>query len=124
MDKYKCSCCGGNINRVTMTCEYCGTEYKEEYGNIVRIETFTNPVRTIASTMALDKFALQMNPKEYSEYAIRKLAIELAECLVPFMNIHPSFDLGREQIILDARVKVVEPIKKSTDLMTILKEEG
>ena len=120
MDKYKCSCCGGNINRVTMTCEYCGTQYKEEYGNVIRIETFTNPVRTLASKMALDNFALKMNPKEYSEYAIKKLAVEFAECLVPFMDIRPSIDSHRDLTILDARVKVVEPINKPTDVTKLL----
>lgn len=121
MDKYKCSCCGGNINRATMTCEYCGTQYKEEYGNVIRIETFTNPVRTLASKTALDDFALKMNPKEYSEYAIKKLAVEFAECLVPFMDIHSSIDSNRGQTILDARIKVVEPINKPTEVMAMMR---
>ena len=120
MDKYKCSCCGGKINRVTMTCEYCGTQYKEEYGNLIRIETFTNPVRTLASQMALDNFALKMNPKEYSEYVIKRLATNFAECPVPFMDIHSSIDSNRGQMILDARVKVVEPINKPTDVTKVL----
>ena len=123
MEKYKCSCCGGNINRATMICEYCGTKYKKEYGDIIRIETFTNPVRTLASQMALDNYALKLNPKEYSEYAIRELAVEFAECLVPFMDIHSSIDSNRGQMILDARIKVVEPINKPTEVMAKLRGE-
>lgn len=32
-DEYKpliCKCCGAPINRETMTCEYCGTQYRKE----------------------------------------------------------------------------------------------
>ena len=117
MNKYKCSCCGANINKITMICEYCGTQYKEESGNVIKIETFTNPVRTLASKMVIDNFALTMNPVEYSEYAIKKLAVKFAECLVPFMNIQSSIDPCTDHVILDAKIKVIDPINKPSDII-------
>ena len=84
-NKYKCSCCGGNLNRATMTCEYCGTRYKEEYGNVIRFETFQNPVRTLNSRIVLDEFAIKAQPKEYSEHVIKALAREFAECIAPYI---------------------------------------
>ena len=120
MDKYKCSCCGGSINRATMTCEYCGTRYKEEHGNVFKIETFTNPVRTLGSQITIDNFALYKNPKDYAEFAIKKLAVSFAECIAPYMDIRVSTEPWRDQTIIDAKIKVVEPINKSTDVMETL----
>ena len=30
-----CTCCGAKINRATMRCEYCGTEYREDHCALV-----------------------------------------------------------------------------------------
>ena len=128
MNKYKCSCCGGNINRATMICEYCGTRYKEEYGNVLRVETFQNPVRTLASRVVVDDFAMRTSPQEYSEFAIKQLARQFAECIAPYMDIQYSFDNRTRISRLDARIKIVEPINKPTDALSVLhrtyKEEG
>ena len=118
MDKYKCSCCGGNINRATMTCEYCGTRYKEEYGNVFRVETFQNPVRTLASQFVLDdRYMMINNPQEYSEYAIRTLARQFAESIAPFMDVEYEHDPCMHVTKLSARIKIVEPIHKATDAL-------
>lgn len=117
MDKYKCSCCGGNINRATMICEYCGTRYKEEQESVIKIETFRNPVRTLASRVAMDKYFLTKSPEEASEYAIRTLARQFAEYIAPYMDIQCSFDRLTDHAVLDAQIKVVEPINKPTDAL-------
>lgn len=120
-EKYVCSCCGGKINRATMTCEYCGTRYKEEYGNVFRVEIFQNPVRTLASRfVADDRYMLMNNPQEYSEYAIRTLARQFAESIAPFMELEYEHDPCMQRTILNARIKVVEPIHKPTDAISEL----
>lgn len=53
---YKCDCCGAPINPATMKCEYCGTQYQHRGGNIVRIETFRNPVHTLAVENRISMF--------------------------------------------------------------------
>ena len=121
-DKYKCSCCGGDIDRKTMTCEYCGTRYKEEYGNVLRIETFQNPVRTLATRIVIDDFAMRTAPKDYSEFAIRELARQFAECIAPYMDIQHTFDSRTRISRLDARIKVVEPINKPWDALERFEE--
>ena len=117
MDKYKCSCCGGNINRATMICEYCGTRYKEERESVIKIETFRNPVRTLASRVAMDRYFLTKSPEEASEYAIRTLARQFAECIAPYMDIQCSLDRLTDHAVLDAQIKVVEPINKPMDAL-------
>ena len=121
-NKYKCSCCGGNLNRATMTCEYCGTRYEEEHGNVIRIETFQNPVRTLKSYFELsDRYMLINNPREYSEYAIKTMARQFAEAIAPFMNVEYSFEPCMDITRLSATIKIIEPINKPTDPLANLK---
>lgn len=116
-DKYKCSCCGGDINRATMICEYCGTRYKEDRAGVIRIETFRNPVRTLENQLVLsDRYMMINNPQEYSEYAIRTLARQFAECIAPFMEVEYSYEPSMQTTKLRARIKVIEPIHRSTDM--------
>lgn len=119
-DKYKCSCCGGNINRATMTCEYCGTQYKKEHENVVRVETFQNPVRTLACKRLLDREVLMTNPQEYSEFAIRSLAGQFAEAIAPYMYLESSLDYETGRIVMDAKIKIIEPVIKPSGALTEL----
>ena len=114
-DKYKCSCCGGDIDRKTMTCEYCGTRYKEERGNVLRVEMFQNPVRTLKSKMVLNGKYFKANPQECAEYAIKQLARDFAECIAPYMDVHYEYNPCECTAELSARIKVVEPINKPTE---------
>ena len=111
-EKYICQCCGGRIDRKTMTCEYCGTQYKEEYSNVLKVEMFQNPVRTLATRIVIDDFAMRTSPKDYSEFAIKELARQFAECIAPYMDIQHTFDSRTRISRLDAKIKVVEPINK------------
>ena len=68
MDKYICSCCGGKINRITMTCEYCGTQYEEKHDNLIRIETFRNPVETLGCDIPIPtELFMELGAKKASE---------------------------------------------------------
>ena len=123
MDKYKCSCCGGNINRATMTCEYCGTRYKEEQGNLLRVEMFQSPVQTLKSRFAINAKYFRRNPQECAEYAIKQLARDFAECIAPYMDMECSFDPATQLTVLGARIKVVEPINKPWDALERFSKE-
>ena len=114
--KYKCSCCGGHINRSTMICEYCGTRYEDNNGDVIRIETFQNPVRTLASQIAVDKFLAIKSPQEYSEFAVKTLARQFADVIVPYMELQCLDDPISLKLLLSARLKVIEPINKATDV--------
>ncbi len=114
MDKYICSCCGGKVNRVTMTCEYCGTQYKEENNNLIRLETFRNPVQTLAAKFQISHEHILQDPKMISEYAIKRLANNFADVIAPYMDVYHSYDPCTKTHSLDARIKVVIPINKPT----------
>ena len=110
MKKLICECCGGTINRATMTCEYCGTKYKEEHDEVIRIETFMNPVRTLQAQREIPDFELQyIGPKEMSEACLKSMAAELAECMIPYMRVQQEYDFTRCTHRVRAQVRVVQP---------------
>lgn len=70
----------------------------------------------------LDMRVLMSNPQDYSELAIRSLANQFAEVIAPYMYLESSFDFKTGRIILDAKIKVVEPVIKSSGALTALTE--
>jgi hypothetical protein len=107
----------------SMTCEYCGTGFKEEHDNLIRIETFHNPVVTLGQSIRIDHHDFYMSPDQLSKYAIEKLAREFAEVIAPYMDIESRFSPYDSAHILDARIKIVKPIHKPNETMSQLKEE-
>ena len=69
---------------------------------------------------------MRTSPQEYSEFAIKQLARQFAECIAPYMEIQHSFDSRTRISRLDAKIKIVEPIHKATDVLSELrcKEES
>ena len=115
MEKYLCECCGGHINPRTMTCEYCGTQYKRQWDdplNVVRIETYRNPVKTFTATMAIDSEKLDwMGAKDASIIALNHLRAELSKALYETMVVESEHDIARHQEIIRGTVKIVVPEK-------------
>ena len=112
MNKYICDCCGGKINPATMECEYCGTHFKEDYINdsVIRIETYRNPVETIAAkTVITVEMIRDLGPEKASEYAVHVLYKKLSERIVPFMVLQSEFDPCRKQHLIEARMKMIVP---------------
>ena len=112
MDKYICECCGGKINRATMTCEYCGTQYKEDLVNdaVIRIETFHNPVDTLrASVIVPDEQMRLMGADNASEWVVRQLAHKFSEHISKYMVLENRFEPYERQHFVTATVKMVIP---------------
>lgn len=93
-NKYICECCGGKVNPVTLTCEYCGTKYKRDYdANVFRIETFQAPVDKFTCGVVMDQRELHvLGPEKASEIAIHKIAEQMAEGLIPMIKYNVEYD--------------------------------
>ena len=112
MDKYICECCGGKINRATMMCEYCGTQYKEDLVNdaVIRIETFHNPVDTLkASVIVPDEQIRLLGADDASEWVVRQLAHKFSEHISKYMVLENRFEPYERQHHVTATVKMVIP---------------
>jgi len=109
MKKYICECCGGQINRATMKCEYCGTAYAEDNENVFRIETYKAPVETLKCKAALPRELIIRDPEMATRYAYEKIAHKLAESLMPYMVYESCENVPQCQTELTGMIKVVIP---------------
>lgn len=92
-DKYICTCCGGRINRATMTCEYCGTQYKYEFEQVMRIETYHNPVTTIMGGCVIPRHEAHcIGAENMAEMAMSRIQGEIAAALTDVMRYDIEFD--------------------------------
>lgn len=106
MEKYICECCGGHINPHTMKCEYCGTQYKKEHDNFIRIETFQNPVITLKSKVVIDRHV----PLEIaSKVALEELTRELAKNLTPFLVVESFSHSDVMEHEICGMIKIIKP---------------
>lgn len=110
MEALICKNCGGHINRNIMKCEYCGTQYKIENDQFIRVETFQNPVRVYQSEMFIHQDAIDNIPGEdLADIAIKNLSSNLAEAIAPNMDIKTEYDPYMMRQRISARVRIVEP---------------
>ena len=117
MDKYICECCGGKVNRATMTCEYCGTQYKEEDNNLIRFETYRNPIQKLVVSASYPEEAFKENPKEMAEYAIRNMSYKFAECIAPYMVMATEYEPEYHKRRIYGQIRIVVPKEGSNRWM-------
>jgi len=108
---YICPQCGGKVNRTSLVCEMCGTQFKEERSEdrVSRLVVTRPGVVTLGQTLRVDKFYLTHDPKKFSEYAIKMLAREFTECIAPYLDIKVEDNPRDSSYIMRARLRVVEP---------------
>ena len=112
---YLCECCGGTVDPVTLKCDYCGTKYKRDLNNTIRVETFINPVRTFSATTALDVDGIRtLGVEQASEFAMKHLARQLAEAIPQNMLVESELDPVHHCYNVRGMIKLVEPVNKST----------
>jgi hypothetical protein len=100
-----------------MTCEYCGTQYKEEANNLIRFETYRNPVQKLCVTTSFPEEAFKESPKEMAEYAIRHTAMKFAECIAPYMVMETNYDPECHARRIYGQIRVVVPKEGSNRWM-------
>lgn len=114
IEKYVCQCCGGRIDRISMTCEYCGTRYKEAYADIIRIETFQNPIETLRAEVVLDRYELEALGSHAGEYVRHRISERIADALADLTKYDCEFDMNSRFYRVRGITKVVIPKDKGT----------
>ena len=107
MKPYICPQCGGQVNRVKMICEYCGTQFREE-DNAIRIVTYHPGVHTLGANVMIDREALEMQPQEAAEFAIKSMARSFAEGIAQYMDVKTSDDPINHTVKFYARLRVLD----------------
>ena len=107
-----CPQCGGTINRSKRKCEYCGTQYDLGYDDVLHFEVLQPGTHVLGSQAIMtDEMIQVMGSKKASEYILRRMAEEMAEQLIPFMDVKTELDpvypwAGTK---IRARLRVIDP---------------
>lgn len=120
-----CDCCGGTINRATMRCEYCETEYDRKDIPVAGIVEYRRPgEQHLRSTFSIDRRVLKEEGAPLMEYCLRNMADKMAEQLMPFCEFDSMYEPEYDRIMLSARLKVIEPCEPGDIALRRMWNEG
>lgn len=113
MDELKpliCQSCGGHIDRKTMKCPYCDTQYEKKFDGTPVTFTVERPgVHHIRAMVRLDDEAVRRNPEGATKFAMDKLRNGIADGLLEYMRIDTCQDYSQFCRIIRADVRVLDP---------------
>lgn len=106
-----CSCCGGQIDRESLTCKMCGTAFVLDKNDApVEIELTRANVHTLACAQYIPREMLNKNEREeYERFVLRKMADELARKLIPYIERESVYDPKTDTINTYGRLRVIKP---------------
>ena len=117
-DMYKCPCCGGNVNVVTMRCEYCGTAFEPKNNSLIRVETYRHPVRTIRARVAIPRYEVRcIGSEETAQLAMSRLQGEIAGAISELMRYDVDYDIEHLQYRVTGEIKAVIPVNNGAEDM-------
>lgn len=107
-----CERCGGHIDRQTMKCPYCDTQYERKNNGVTVNYVVNRPgVHTLRADIRVDNFMVLRDPEGATEYALDRLRHEIADGLLAYMKITTSKELSfhNECEIIRGEVRVIDP---------------
>lgn len=107
-----CENCGGQIDRSTLKCPYCDTQYNRQRDQTVINYIVDRPgVHRLRATIRVDDDMARHDPEAASNYALNRLRHEIADGLLAYMKIETSkdFDLLSRCQIIRGEVRVLDP---------------
>lgn len=110
-----CDCCGGQIDRTTLTCRSCGTQYRQRRDGLLEIIQSDRPIKFISEGIIVPRFMVDDNPEKAMEYSLHQLAEKLAERIMPLAEWVHEFAPEDQSYHLYMRIGVAEPRNRRTD---------
>ena len=104
-----CPNCGGKINASRMRCEYCGTQFKRDEGQVIRVETVRPGVKTLGANARIPEYYIQhLSNEEIVRMVGDQMTIQLAKALVPMLDLQVGHDIDRMEAVVRGRIRVLE----------------
>lgn len=108
--KLTCENCGGAIDRASMKCPYCGTQYERKHDGITVNYVVNRPgVHTLRAEIRMNHAMVANDPERATEYALDRLRQEVADGLLAYMKISTSKDFCDMSEIIRGEVRVIDP---------------
>ena len=123
--KLICDNCGGHIDKYSLTCLSCGTQYQkeEQYPEVLRIVTERARTELLQCSVLIPDEFLYLDDKQAIEYAVNEMSRRFSTKLLPFIELEMSKRIATCETALDGRLRVVYPNKSSLGGLINGKEE-
>ncbi len=84
LQHFTCPNCGGRVNRDKMICEYCGTQFDRNCGEIgiLKIEHVDPNTRVLRAEARISREQLMIAPESVESYAKCEIAKQMAQKLL------------------------------------------
>lgn len=117
-----CERCGGQIDRATYTCASCGTQYELDRSGDLVVFHCDRRTRALGGRLLIGFEDLEYcDPSVVLESAVKRLTSQLAEKILPFMEIESEIDKKTNALSLTGRCRIVEP---ATNVYDVLQAEA
>lgn len=109
-----CPNCGGAVNRERRICEYCGTKFEIEGGDlgVIRLETYSSPTRTLCMETRIPRELMAVGDADHViAYSKRQIAEQLVDKMLQgeMIEFRSEMDWKECQQIISARLRVLDP---------------
>lgn len=110
LEKLQCQCCGGIIDRQTLTCNSCGMQFRvTNEGHIVLVETAPARLSTLTGEVVLPGEMVTTDTEMAMKIGLSELAKYLTEQIMPLVEFQQDYDPCRMEYTLHGRIRVAEP---------------
>lgn len=105
---YICTQCGGQVDRVTLTCTMCGTQFKEE-NDTIKVMFYKPGVHVLGASRIIDNEMLRyLGAEKTAEIVMDDVVKELAKCIAPFVDVRQEDMPATMQKVVRARIRVLD----------------
>lgn len=108
-----CPQCGGQIDRASMTCKHCGTQFKRQEEAIRVITEHRHPgTHTLCADAAIPNDMIRiLGAEKASEMALKQIAEKMAKCIMPYISARTSLIDGwmEDTTLIQGRLRVIDP---------------
>ena len=107
-----CTNCGGHIDRSTMKCPFCDTQYHRQRDEVTVNYIVDRPgTHRLRATIRVDDQMALHDPEAASNYVLNRLRHEIADGLLAYMKIETQkdFDPFSRCQIIRGEVRVLDP---------------
>jgi ribosomal protein L36 len=107
-----CDQCGGQIDRKTMECPYCRTQYERKNNDVTLRYVVDRPgTHRLRAEIRVDEGMIAHDPERATSYVLDRLRREIADGLLAYMKISTSQDFSFHERcqIIRGEVRVIDP---------------
>lgn len=112
MDEMKpliCQCCGGHIDKRTLKCLYCETQYNEKIEQVLPVlHLEPDGIETVSVSVMIPEEVFMKSKEAAMQLFAKRAGEALLKGILPYVNVVEQRDMRSFNRILSAKIKIVK----------------